>query len=571
MASFGLRCGISAVKLMLMVTTVVTASEDSDVDDDHGFSLMFQSNREELHDVPVHFDHPLPAWLSGTLIRNGLGLFENGDRSFLHTFDGFAKLSSWRFPGNGSAFFSTRFLATNFYNESITTNTIAPYLTLEGLQPAFSFMDQCLALLRGLDNMNVNVYRFSSPGGGHDYVALSDYWKGYTFSPHNLTTFSPVVGTLYHSFAESLGIVGTLYHSFAESLGIVGTLYHSFAESLGIVGTLYHSFVESLGISSFLNLLSSAHPLPEPGTDHHLTFLSSMSLTGHRMQLVRVRSSQERQVIASWTVARIVYMHSFSVTETHALILAHPFYVNVLCMLRKATPFRCLDWKEEEAATLYVVELKTGEVTELTMQNVFTMHHVNAYNLDHHRLIMDLSTYPDPSFVGSLQLPILRDPVARNGFPAQARLQRFEVNLLKRTVTRVEMSVPQPAFINSLDMPTLNERYRSRHYCYVYGLVVKTDNLSLSKVAVVKRDVCGNGGDRSWTVPHHYPVEPVFIPHPQGVAEDEGVVLVPMIDGPSQRSYLAVLDARNLTLLTSASLPTVVSYSLHGRFFPEVL
>jgi hypothetical protein len=35
---------------------------------DAGFNLFFQSNREECENAPIHFDSPLPHWLSGTLV-----------------------------------------------------------------------------------------------------------------------------------------------------------------------------------------------------------------------------------------------------------------------------------------------------------------------------------------------------------------------------------------------------------------------------------------------------------------------------------------------------------------------
>ncbi|XP_076439752.1 retinoid isomerohydrolase-like [Babylonia areolata] len=505
--------------------------------EDPGFHLFFQSNREEMLHVAIRFDPPLPVWLCGTLVRNGLGLFENGDRTFLHAFDGFAKLSSWSFYGNGTATFSTRFLGSSFYNDSMASGTISPYLLFEGPTPPFDLLERLQALLRGLDNMNVNVYSF--PGddrGEQDYVALSDYWKAYRFSPLDLSTGRSVTGVV-------------------EGRGE------------GKVG-------EVVSGASFLDLLSSAHPLPEPGTGHHLTFLSSVSVlpfVRDRLQLVRIRSTTEREVVAAWPVDRVPYMHSFSVTASHALLLAHPFYVSVSCMVYEATPFNCLEWSQHSPSALYVVELRTGKVVELSMENVFTMHHINAYDAGPGRIVMDISAYPDPSFVGSLRLSTLRDPVARNAFPAHAHLQRYHVDLVRGTVTRVHLTPPSPAFISYLDMPTLNERFRSRRYCFVYGLVLKTDNETLSHIAIVKRDVCGKGGDRFWLVPHHYPVEPVFVPHPQGVEEDEGVVLVPMIDGPSGRSYMAVLDARDLRVVSRAVLPTLVPYSLHGRFFQHVV
>ena len=66
-------------------------------------------------------------------------------------------------------------------------------------------------------------------------------------------------------------------------------------------------------------------------------------------------------------------------------------------------------------------------------------------------------------------------------------------------------------------------------------------------------------------------MEPVFVGRPGAEDEDDGVVLVPMLDGPNRSSYLAVLNATDLRLLTTAQLPTVVPYNLHGRFFSDVL
>jgi carotenoid cleavage dioxygenase-like enzyme len=496
-------------------------------------------------------------------------MFENGDRTVVHAFDGFAKLSSWRFHSNSStAFFSTKFLESDFYTESMRDNTIAPFLLFLRPDPPFSMLERFRALIRGLDNMNVNVYRLpaqpvkdghDAANSQYDYVALSDYTKAYTFSPRDLSTGHSVTDHLQPASKREDGENGEGF------LGLGGL-------NLGVDGT------------TFLDLMSSAHPQPEPGTPNHLNFQTSVPLTpfsSNRIQLVRIRSTQHKEIVASWSVDRVPYMHSFSVTRTHALILAQPFYVNVMCMALKTQPFLCLDWHEQQNSTLYVVRLRDGHVRQMTMANVFTMHHVNAFNLvddddedvddSNLKIIMDLSTYKNPDFVGHLQLSILRDPVKRSEFPAQAELQRYMVDLGTGTVERVHLTPPRPALLNFLDMPTLNEGHRSKPYCYVYGLVLHANNETLSSVAISKRDMCGRGRDRYWIVPEHYPVEPVFVPNPQGVAEDDGVVLVPMIDGPAGRSYMAVLDARDLSVVSRAYLPTIVPYSLHGRFFTEIL
>jgi hypothetical protein len=36
---------------------------------DPGFDLFFSSNLEEMTDVSIYFENPLPTWLHGTLVR----------------------------------------------------------------------------------------------------------------------------------------------------------------------------------------------------------------------------------------------------------------------------------------------------------------------------------------------------------------------------------------------------------------------------------------------------------------------------------------------------------------------
>ena len=43
---------------------------------DEGFDLFFSSNLDEMTDVPIEFEKPLPTWLKGTLVsKNYLGYF----------------------------------------------------------------------------------------------------------------------------------------------------------------------------------------------------------------------------------------------------------------------------------------------------------------------------------------------------------------------------------------------------------------------------------------------------------------------------------------------------------------
>ncbi|XP_063421205.1 beta,beta-carotene 15,15'-dioxygenase-like [Mytilus trossulus] len=498
---------------------------------DPGFDTFFTTNLEEMLDVPIHFDKPLPSWLRGTLIRNGLGMFEVGHRNFTHSFDAFGKLASWKFYGNGSASFSTNFIKSDFYKDSIAKDDIAPYLMFESVKPSFNEFQKMEALVRGIDNMNVNVYRFfNRQGNNYEYAVLNDFWKIYQINPTSLDTISPVTADLPHKG---------------------------------------HS-----GSYTFLSFLSTAHPLPEYGTSNHFTFVSSVSLIPgikSRISLIRIKSMEEREEIASWPVDRVPYMHSFSVTKNYVIIFAAPFFVNVMNMVRYAAPIKGLDWKANEPTTVYVINLKTKAVTSLETDNVFTMHHVNAFESGS-EIIVDISSYPSPNFVKNLEVSILKDPIKRNLFDAHAYLRRYIINLSKESIMfePIQGSKAVP-FSHNLDLPTINENYRYKDYCFVYGLVLKIDNVTLSREAIVKKDLCRDNNDKYWYVENHYASEAVFIPSPTKKTEDDGYLIVPILDGYQKKSYIAIIDAVSMEIINKADLPTYVPFNLHGRYFDGVL
>ncbi|KAK3108235.1 hypothetical protein FSP39_003754 [Pinctada imbricata] len=463
-------------------------------------------------------------------IRNGLGQFGMGHRNFTHSFDAFGKLSSWKFPGNGSAFFSTKFIQSDFYKASVSANDIEPWLMFESVTPPFDEIQKLHALIRGIDNMNVNIAKLNSDGGA-TFVALNDFWKIYEIDPYSLSTTRSLTANVPQG---------------------------------GKTGSV-----------TFLNFLSSAHPLPEYGTGNHITFLSSVSLIPgikSKITTVRIRTADKREEIAHWEVDRVPYMHSFSVTQNYVIFFASPFYVNVMKMIRYAEPFNCLDWNKNEVTTVYVVEIKTGKVYTMKTENMFTMHHINAFESGKREITVDVSSYPSPQFVKDLQMKILLDPIERNNFDAHALLKRYHIDIDRKEVTAVSFPVSKTVpFANKLDMPTINENYRYQNYCYIYGVVLKSDDTNLSHISLVKKDICNASGDKSWFIKHHYPVEAWFVGAPSAKEEDDGYLLVPILDGKNKTSYLSIIDTKTMKTVNRAELPTIVPFNLHGRFFEDVV
>lgn len=459
-------------------------------------------------------------------IRNGVGRFEIGERKFTNALDAYAKLSSWRFPGNGSAFFSTRMIYSDSYNESLANNDVAPYLMLDRVDPPFDIVKELESFKNGPDNMNVNIFNFG--GDKEDFVVVSDYWNLYTVDPHSLVTLKGVKPQVPNTTLSMTTIV-----------------------------------------------LGSAHPLLEPGTKNYLTFVSVASpIPGQKSKLIFVRatSAENREVIASIEVDKASYMHSFAVTENYAILFAVPFYVNPLGMLKDFQPLDAFEWVSTDVTILYVIELKTGKVTKLKTENMFFLHVANAYESDlfKNEIIIDVCTFKDTGGLHQMEMSRLHDQTSRSKSSIPV-LKRYQLNLDTKDVNvhnyDVNSNVP---YAGQIDFPTINENYRAKHYCYTYGIAYNFDNKDFLDMALVKKDMCTGKNDLAYTEPGKYLNEAYFIPNPNGKEEDDGVLVLPVLDIETKTTNFTIFNAKDLTILTSAKLPLNMPFGTHGRFFDYI-
>jgi carotenoid cleavage dioxygenase-like enzyme len=400
---------------------------------------------------------------------------------------------------------------------------IAVYETVDALSPPLNQFEQKVAIFRGMDNMNINVYNYSG-----DCVILCDYWKLYQIDCNTLDTIRSVTPKVP-----------------GEDIGF-----------------------------PFTSKMSVAHPVPEYGTNNHLTILSSYSIVSgipHKLTLVRIKSASVREKIAEWNVKRVPYLHSFSVTQRYAVILACPFYVDVENITKGSPSIDSVVFYKDEPSTAYIVNLSTGTVMSIETENVFIMHHANAYELDNDTIVMDAPAYTDAYGLRFFELKILLNKTIRDAFPFKPSLRRYKIDLKGKKITPFSVAVnPRLPHVNILEFPTLNEHYRSKHYCYIYGVVFKSDFKTVGNFSFVKKDMCNSTGDLSWSLPGHYPMEGSFVPNPNGSAEDDGVLMIPVFNGNIEKAYLMILDPKTMKPLTKAYLPVSLLFQFHGRFLENV-
>ena len=76
---------------------------------------------------------------------------------------------------------------------------------------------------------------------------------------------------------------------------------------------------------------------------------------------------------------------------------------------------------------------------------------------------------------------------------ADLELTRFRINLLTKEVTSENFpNKINSRFINKFDFPIINEKYRGKNYCVLYGVSA----YAYSRTALVKKNLCNPEKDK---------------------------------------------------------------------------
>lgn len=305
--------------------------------------------------------------------------------------------------------------------------------------------------------------------------------------------------------------------------------------------------------------VTTAHPHEAPRTGDLVNYVLKFGPRSVYQVYRQQPGSMRRDLLAAVPTTAPGYLHSFGITEDYVVLAVFPFVVNPLRLLLSGRPFiENYRWRPELGTRFVVLRLSDGSVRgTYRAEPFFAFHHVNAY-VEGDELVVDASAYPDAGVIDALYLDRLR-----SGQPIpKAVPTRYRMNLDGDTV-RSERLSEQP-----LELPRINYgRHNGRPYRYAYGVGCHggpgsgRDFLNqLVRLDVVDRST------RTWYEPGCYPGEPVFVPAPDGRAEDDGVVLSVVLDSGSGRSFLLVLDAGSWTEVARAGVPHVVPFGFHGQF-----
>ena len=121
----------------------------------------------------------------------------------------------------------------------------------------------------------------------------------------------------------------------------------------------------------------------------------------------------------------------------------------------------------------------------------------------------------------------------------------------------------------NIELPTVAPAVANKPYRYAYGVHAQKDkNRFISSLinSIIKVDVHDHTV-KTWTRENHVPGEPIFVPRPDGVSEDDGVLLTVALNGEKGTSALVVLDAVTMKEVARAEMSIPFPYGFHVRCF----
>jgi carotenoid cleavage dioxygenase-like enzyme len=442
----------------------------------------------------------IPSWLSGTLIRNGPGRFEVGGQRLNHWFDGLAMLRRYAIE-DGAVSYTNRFLRTEAYADAAAGRTSGQFATdTRGWRRLLAWV-RALGPPEPTDNANVHVARIDG-----EYVALTEAPRRVTFDPVTLETRGPF------QFDDDV-----------------------------------------------TEHVATAHLVDDPHRSELVGYATQFG-PRPRYNVYRIPAgTRRRRQVASVPARGPGYVHDCSVTEDHVVLVEPPLDLSVARALSPWTEgfLDLLEWHPDRGTRILLVDRDSGDlVQDVTVESVFTFHHVNAY-VEDGAVVLDLVDFADASIVDAMSLDVLDGP----GFPdaPDGRLARYRIDLDSGAVTR------HRRYDGGIELPRVPRGLTGRPHRYAYGQATDRDGAN----GLVKVD-CDAGRAREWWERSLYVEEPVPVQRPGGTAKDDGVVLATAIDAAADRSYLLVFDAATLDELARVTLPHAEAFGFHGRFFPDL-
>ena len=231
------------------------------------------------------------------------------------------------------------------------------------------------------------------------------------------------------------------------------------------------------------SLSGVTHWMREPGTDNSIYPMGKRGETFLLPNYIEVQRFTQNntdfsnpEVVATFIPKKMSMQHSFSITENYAIFMYSPVVTssNPMCMMKNRFHILdCVEVLEDEETDIYVVNLKTKGVQEISAEVLFAMHHINAYEINNGKeIILDLSPTDELGLKTYTALDNMMNPPENSTSDDTStcgahEVTRYHINLETNQVTSTTFPnlldySTGARFINKFDMGIINEAFRGQ-------------------------------------------------------------------------------------------------------------
>jgi torulene dioxygenase len=328
---------------------------------------------------------------------------------------------------------------------------------------------------------------------------------------------------------------------------------------------------------------SAAHAKSDPVTGDIYNFNLKLGHPGVYRVFCTSASTGQTTVLATFKNTP-AYIHSLFLTENYVILCvwnSHVSWGGLSLLYHKNIVDSITPFDPNSKANWYVIDRKHGKGLVATYETdpFFCFHTINAWeepnSTDANKtdIITELSMFENTdvihrfyydNLISSIATPEYAGTKRTSCLPIQAqfRLTSIESAASSTTPLPAELLFQADKMV-SMELPTINPRYLTRRHRFSYGCA---DRLKSSFMdGIVKFD---NVTQQSifWETEGHTPGEAIFVADPEGKAEDDGVLLTVVLDGYVDKSYLLVLNAKDLTEVGRAEMHGPMSFGFHGAY-----
>ncbi|MGQ0804697.1 MAG: carotenoid oxygenase family protein [Actinomycetota bacterium] len=248
-----------------------------------------------------------------------------------------------------------------------------------------------------------------------------------------------------------------------------------------------------------------------------------------------------------------VMMHDFAITETRAVFLDLPVVYDFNLVGKRPLPAA---WDPDYTARVGVVlRANPGTAEWVEIDPCFVFHTLNAYD-DGDRVVLDVVRH---------EKVFDRDPTGFDEGGPRPWLERWTID------TQAGQVAVDRLDDRGQEFPRVAPRVVGKPHRFGYSTLVRSRTSKLGTSGVVKHDlrdgtaeVAGAEEGIAWS-------EAIFVPDPEGTAEDDGWVLGIVYDAARDGSDLVILDAADFAgePVARVRMPRRVPFGFHGTWVPS--